>query len=60
MYSLIYSNDYVVKMNCEPSSSKSKTIDHFLAMGFDEEKIIKAIHKLGRHLSLSLSLSFKV
>ncbi|KAL0823498.1 hypothetical protein Bca101_047175 [Brassica carinata] len=34
-------------MNCEPSSSKSKTIDHFLAMGFDEEKIIKAIHKLG-------------
>ncbi|KAH0936909.1 hypothetical protein HID58_004370 [Brassica napus] len=34
-------------MNCEPSSSKSKTIDHFLAMGFDEEKIIKAIHKHG-------------
>ncbi|KAG2245317.1 hypothetical protein Bca4012_024198 [Brassica carinata] len=34
-------------MNCEPSSSKSKTIYHFLAMGFDEEKIIKAIHKHG-------------
>lgn len=34
-------------MNCEPSSSKSKTINHFLAMGFDEEKIIKAIHKHG-------------
>ncbi|CAH2072748.1 unnamed protein product, partial [Thlaspi arvense] len=33
--------------NCEAGSSKSKTIDHFLAMGFDEEKVIKAIQEHG-------------
>ncbi|XP_023637364.1 DNA (cytosine-5)-methyltransferase DRM2 isoform X2 [Capsella rubella] len=31
----------------EAGSSKSKTIDHFLAMGFDEEKVINAIHEHG-------------
>lgn len=38
---------FFVKVNCEASSSKSKTIDHFLAMGFEEEKVIKAIHEHG-------------
>ncbi|XP_010420108.1 PREDICTED: DNA (cytosine-5)-methyltransferase DRM2-like [Camelina sativa] len=33
--------------DCEAGSSKSKTIDHFLAMGFDEEKVTKAIHEHG-------------
>ncbi|XP_010453588.1 PREDICTED: DNA (cytosine-5)-methyltransferase DRM2-like [Camelina sativa] len=33
--------------DCEAGSSKSKAIDHFLAMGFDEEKVIKAIHEHG-------------
>ncbi|XP_010492275.1 PREDICTED: DNA (cytosine-5)-methyltransferase DRM2-like [Camelina sativa] len=33
--------------DCEAGSSKSKTIDHFLAMGFDEEKVFKAIHEHG-------------
>lgn len=47
---------FFVKVNCEASSSKSKTIDHFLAMGFEEEKVIKAIHEHGNPLSLSLSL----
>ncbi|CAA7031387.1 unnamed protein product [Microthlaspi erraticum] len=31
----------------EAGSSKSKAIDYFLAMGFDEEKVIKAIHEHG-------------
>lgn len=43
-----------MKVNCEASSSKSKTIDHFLAMGFEEEKVIKAIHEHGKHFYLSL------
>ncbi|CAL9230284.1 unnamed protein product [Arabidopsis halleri] len=33
--------------DCEAGSSKSKAIDHFLAMGFDEEKVIKAIQEHG-------------
>ncbi|KAL1205983.1 DNA (cytosine-5)-methyltransferase DRM2 [Cardamine amara subsp. amara] len=33
--------------DCEAGSSKSKAIDHFLAMGFDEQKVIKAIHEHG-------------
>lgn len=51
-----FSCDSLVKVTCEASSSKSKTIDHFLAMGFEEEKVIKAIHEHGNLLSLSLSL----
>uniref|UniRef100_A0A1J3F0B0 DNA (cytosine-5-)-methyltransferase n=1 Tax=Noccaea caerulescens TaxID=107243 RepID=A0A1J3F0B0_NOCCA len=33
--------------DCEAGSSKSKAIDYFLAAGFDEEKVIKAIHEHG-------------
>ncbi|KAG7609202.1 unnamed protein product [Arabidopsis thaliana] len=33
--------------DCEAGSSKSKAIDHFLAMGFDEEKVVKAIQEHG-------------
>lgn len=42
--SLLY---FFVKSNCEAGSSKSNTIDHFLGMGFDEEKVIKAIQEHG-------------
>lgn len=44
---------FFVKKNCEAGSSKSKAIDHFLGMGFDEEKVIKAIHEHGNYRILS-------
>jgi len=47
-----------VKSDCEAGSSKSKAIDHFLAMGFDEEKVVKAIQEHGTYRFLS-SLSKK-
>lgn len=43
---------FFVKSDCEAGSSKSKAIDHFLAMGFDEENVIKVIHEHGNYISL--------
>lgn len=43
---------FFAKSDCEAGSSKSKAIDYFLAAGFDEEKVIKAIHEHGNYISV--------
>lgn len=42
---------FFVKTSNEPSSSKSKIIDHLIGMGFPEENVIKAIQEYGNNRS---------